>query len=112
MGVVEAVDKGENTLRCFLPGAEPADGVYRLLFCMGCLLLCVHACRKLLRGLTGSAAMSACPAGRPSLEELALTLTTHGGRGSLSIRKSGNFRWGFALAYCPLLWYGAGGSFG
>ena len=31
LGVVEAVDKGENALHCFLPGGEPADGVYQLL---------------------------------------------------------------------------------
>ena len=31
MGVVEAVDEGENALHCFLPGAEPTDGVHQLL---------------------------------------------------------------------------------
>lgn len=30
-GIVKAVDEGENALRRFLPGAEPADGVYQLL---------------------------------------------------------------------------------
>ena len=30
-GIVKAVDEGENALRRFLPGAEPADKVYQLL---------------------------------------------------------------------------------
>lgn len=30
-GVVETVDEGENSLRCFLPGAKATDGVHQLL---------------------------------------------------------------------------------
>ena len=47
--------------------------------------------------------MPACPAGQPSTQGLTLALTKHGGRGSLSIRIAGNFRWSFSLAYCPKL---------